>query len=152
TGGMYPVIDMTAGEKERRTLEVLLASPAGRNEIVLGKLLATTAIIFLTALLAISSLLYSLRLSPFARLSPETKEMFSQTSIDASTLALVLIVLAPTTVMAGSIMLAVAIFARGFKEAQSYLTPMMLLVIVPAIASMVPGNELSTARALIPIL
>ncbi len=38
TGGMYPVIDMTAGEKERRTLEAFLASPAARQEIVLGKI------------------------------------------------------------------------------------------------------------------
>jgi sodium transport system permease protein len=61
TGGMYPAIDMTAGEKERHTLEPLLASPASREEIILGKILTTTTASFMTALLTIGSLLVSMQ-------------------------------------------------------------------------------------------
>ena len=54
-GAMYPAIDMTAGEKERRTLEMLLSSPAGRGEIVLGKILVAITASFMTSVLGILS-------------------------------------------------------------------------------------------------
>ncbi|HEX8985097.1 MAG TPA: ABC transporter permease subunit, partial [Bryobacteraceae bacterium] len=65
SGAMYPAIDMTAGEKERRTLEVLLSAPAHRDEMILGKLLAGTSAVVLTALLSIVSLVLSFRLLNF---------------------------------------------------------------------------------------
>ena len=61
SGGMYPAIDLTAGEKERRTLEVLLSAPTGRDQIILGKILATTTAVFVTAILTLSSLGISFR-------------------------------------------------------------------------------------------
>jgi sodium transport system permease protein len=61
TGGMYPVTDMTAGEKERKTMEALLSSPATRREIVLGKNLAAMTAIFITAVLTLGSMVYSLK-------------------------------------------------------------------------------------------
>src|SRR5580698_9662389 len=61
TGGMYPIIDMTAGEKERKTMEALLAAPASRQEIVLGKNFAAMSAIFITAVLTLGSMTYSLR-------------------------------------------------------------------------------------------
>jgi sodium transport system permease protein len=142
---------MTAGEKERRTLEVLLASPASRNEIVMGKLLAATTAIFVTALLTIASLVVSLRQGQFIKSSPQLQELLSKVPLDAGTIALLFVALAPTAVMAGSVMIAVALFARSFKEAQSYLTPVVFLVAVPAVGGMMPGLELTPALAAIPI-
>ncbi len=151
SGGMYPTIDMTAGEKERRTLEVFLASPASRNEIVMGKLMAATTATFLTAALSVTSLVFSLRRGGFGNFSAELRQMVSRVPIDPATIALLFVVLVPTAVMAASIMIAVALFARSFKEAQSYLTPIIFLVGVPAIAGMLPGLELTPALAAIPI-
>ena len=48
-------------------------------------------------------------------------------------------------------MIAIACFARSFKEAQSYLTPLLLLVILPSLLGGLPGTELSPTLALIPI-
>src|SRR5262245_36929452 len=62
TGGMYPGIDLTAGEKERKTMEMLLSSPATREEIVLGKILAVITATFVTSALAVISLSLSLNL------------------------------------------------------------------------------------------
>ena len=59
SGCMYPALDMTAGEKERRTMEILVASPASRQEIVLGKILAASSAAFLTAVLNVLSLAYT---------------------------------------------------------------------------------------------
>lgn len=152
SGGMYPAIDLTAGEKERRTLEVLLSAPAGRVEIMMGKLLATTSAIFLTALLSLGSLAISARYSSFMKSSRASEQLGSLTlALDPATLGLVLAALLPTAVMAAAVMIAIALFAKSFKEAQSYLTPVIMAVIFPLIAGMMPGLQLTPALAAIPL-
>ncbi len=148
TGGMYPAIDMTAGEKERRTLEVVLSSPAGRGSIILGKILATTTSVFVTALLSIASLIASFRFADFAN---ELRKTTTRMPVDAASIALVLVALAPMAVLAASLMIAIALLAKSFKEAQSYLTPLVMVVIFPLILGMLPGLQLTPALALIPL-
>ncbi len=151
SGGMYPAIDVTAGEKERRTLEVLLSAPAGRNEIVLAKLLATTSAVFITAVLALASMGLSLRYMDFGKGSSGALAAMGPMPLDFATLALVAAALAPTAIMAASLMIAIALFAKSFKEAQSYLTPLVMTAIFPLIAGMLPGLQLTPALALIPL-
>jgi sodium transport system permease protein len=148
TGAMYPAIDMTAGEKERRTLEAVLASPAGRNEIVLGKIAATATAAFITAILTLGSMAYLFRFSPEAN---TTKEALQMTPPDMGTLLLVLVTVLPTAIVAASLMVAVALFAKSYKEGQSYLTPIVMLIAFPAAVGMLPGLELTPVLALIPI-
>lgn len=148
TGAMYPAIDMTAGEKERRTLEAVLASPAGRNEIVLGKIAATATAAFITALLTLGSMAYSFRFSPQAASTRETLHMAPP---DMGSLALVLVTVLPTAIVAASLMVAIALFAKSYKEGMSYLTPIVMLAAFPAVVGMLPGLELTPALALIPI-
>lgn len=148
TGAMYPAIDMTAGEKERRTLEAVLASPAGRNEIVLGKIAATATAAFITALLTLASMAYSFRFSPQAE---STQEALQMTPPDIGSLALVLVTIIPTAIVAASLMVAIALFAKSYKEGQSYLTPIVMLVAFPAVVGMLPGLELTPTLAIIPI-
>lgn len=151
TGGMYPAIDMTAGEKERHTLEPLLASPASREEIILGKIFASTTASFLTAILTIASLLVSIQRMGMGMGSPELDKLVSRAAPDAATVALVLVTLLPMALFAASVMIAIALFARGFKEAQSLLTPIVMAVVIPAVLGMLPGLELSAGLALIPV-
>jgi sodium transport system permease protein len=151
SGGMYPAIDLTAGEKERRTLEVLLSAPAGRDQIILGKILATTTAVFLTAVLTLASLAVSFR---YARLSWTSKVLESLSGgmpLDLGTLGLVLLALLPTAIMAASVMIAIALFAKSFKEAQSYLTPLVMAVLFPLVAGMLPGLQLTPSLAVIPL-
>lgn len=150
-GGMYPIIDMTAGEKERKTMETLLASPAKRSEIVLGKTLAGMTAIFLTAALTLASMVYSISNNRASSRSEEIKQMMSGIPLDAHTIGLIAALLLPMAVFAASLMFAVALFARSYKEGQSYLTPMMLLVIFPAFMGGMPGFHLTAALCLIPI-
>ena len=151
TGGMYPAIDMTAGEKERHTLEPLLASPASREEIVLGKIFASTTACFLTAMLTIASMLVAIQNLGMGQNSEELQHLVSRAAPDAATVALILLSLLPTALFAASVMIAIALFARGFKEAQSLLTPVIMAVVVPAVVGLLPGLELNVKLALIPV-
>ena len=149
SGGMYPAIDMTAGEKERKTLETLLASPALRTDIVLGKILACVTATYLTALLTTASLFYSLKRGGARMKGMEA--MVGNVPTDPQTIALMLMTLLPVAIMAGALMVSIALAARSFKEAQSYLTPLIMLVIFPSLLGGLPGMELTPLFSLIPI-
>jgi sodium transport system permease protein len=149
SGGMYPSIDMAAGEKERKTLEALIASPARRTDIVLGKILACVAAIYATALLTTGSLFLSLKRGGIEMKGME--KMLGNVPTDPQTIGLMLLTLLPVAVMAGALMLAISLMARSFKEAQSYLTPLIMLVIFPSLLGGLPGMELTPVLSLIPI-
>src|SRR5579863_2409211 len=150
-GGMYPVIDMTAGEKERKTMEALLSSPASRLEIVLGKNLAAMTAIFITAILTLGSMVYSLKGSNLASKSPEVQEMMRTIPLDTHTVTMIAVTLVPLSMFAASLMFAIALFARSYKEGQSYLTPLVFVVIFPALMGGMSGLEMTPALCLIPI-
>jgi sodium transport system permease protein len=147
TGAMYPAIDMTAGEKERRTMEALLCSPASRLDLVMGKVLAAATAAFLTAILTLASMAYSIRFIPVPKNSP----MSFKVAPDAHMFALVLLVMLPTAIMGAALMVGIALFAKSYKEGQSYLMPVILIVSFSAVAGMLPGAEISPTVALIPI-
>src|SRR5260370_11223976 len=111
TGGMYPAIDMTAGEKERHTLEPLLASPASREEIVLGKIFASTTASFLTAILTIRSLLVAIQSLGMGQSGEGLEKLLSPASPRAGAIALILFTLPPTAPFAASIIIATALLA-----------------------------------------
>ncbi len=148
TGAMYPAVDTAAGEKERRTLEALLCSPAGRDEIVLGKILACATASLLTAVLAMTSMVYSYRHTAFAALFGGSVRF---DLLDPQTFGLVLLSVVPIAILAGSLMVAISLFAKSYKEGQSYLTPLLMVVVFPALLGMLPGVELTPLLALIPI-
>jgi sodium transport system permease protein len=151
TGGMYPIIDMTAGEKERKTLETLLSSPVSRQEIVMGKTLAAMSAILVTTALMVASMAYSFRNLNLGRGSEEVRQMMGGLHLDPSMIAMFAAILIPVAIFAASVMFAIALFARSFKEGQSYLTPIALVVIFPAILGGLPGVHLTPVLSLIPI-
>ena len=151
TGGMYPAIDMTAGEKERKTLELYLSSPAHRSEIVLGKILAAMTTIFMTAMLTLLSIVSSIRYSGMMGKNKQMEAMLNTIPLDGHAILLIVLTLLPLAVLAASVMIAIAILARSFKEGQTYLTPLTLMVIFPALIGGLPGLEFTPMMALIPI-
>src|SRR5580704_1357442 len=98
TGGMYPIIDMTAGEKERKTLEAFLASPASRQEIVLGKIFAAMTAIFLTAMLTLGSMVYSLKNVSLGNRTEELKHMMDTIPLDPHSVAMIAVILIPMSI------------------------------------------------------
>jgi sodium transport system permease protein len=154
TGGMYPIMDMTAGEKERKTMEALLVAPVERREIVLGKTLTAIFSILVTAGLMLTSMVVSFKNAGTGSRSVEGRRfeaMLGTIPLDGTVVTLLALTLLPLAVFAASAMFAIALKARSFKEAQTYLTPLMLLVIFPALLGGIPGLKITPALCLVPI-
>ena len=149
-GAMYPAIDLAAGEKERGTLETLLVSPASRGEFVMGKYLVILTTGIVAALLSMGSLTFSLNYMVKDLMASATEMLEIQ--FDLTTVILVLMIVIPMSGIFAALLLSVSIFARSFKEAQSYITAMNMLIIMPAFVSFLPGIHLDYKMALIPIV
>ena len=149
TGCMYPTLDLITGEKEKGTLETLLTVPVARFNILAGKILAIAIIGLCAAFMTISGLFLAFRL-----MDGVPKELINPIN-DILTLRFVLMLfgmLIPLSLFFASMLSAIAIRAGSFKEASSLLTPMMFVVILPAMIALFPGVRLSWQTAWIPIL
>ncbi|TCZ85672.1 ABC transporter permease [Lysobacter sp. N42] len=126
-GGAYLILDATAGERERQSLEPLLATPAARGAIVSGKIAAACALGLLTLLLTLLAFKLSAQLAESARM------------LDVSTLAIakMLFVLLPMLLIGTSLLTYLAASAKSVKEAQSHMNWLMLLPMIPTIMLMV---------------
>jgi sodium transport system permease protein len=72
--------------------------------------------------------------------------------LDAQTIFLILTLLLPLTVFFAAFLLSLSVFAKSYKEAQSLISPLTIVVILPVLVGMMPGTELTTVTALIPVL
>jgi sodium transport system permease protein len=147
-GAMYPAIDLAAGEKERGTLETLLLAPIPRRQLVLGKFLVVFTAGVVAALLTLVGL--------GAWLMWKSDELGGDlgavmASIGTIDLVLIAAMLVPTAAIFASLLLGISIYAKSFKEAQSYIAPLNMLVVLPAFLAMLPGVELDWKTASIPI-
>ena len=150
TGAMYFIMDTTAGEKERKTLEALLTMPATRTEIVLGKFLIAVLIALVSSVLAILGMMAGAVFLVGAAGAGEA----SAAGITISFTNLLLIGLA-TLVLAmtsASIEMVISIFARSFKEAQNLLSPLTLVVVVPTMAMQYMSEQTLRSLQIAPIL
>jgi sodium transport system permease protein len=155
-GCMYPAIDLAAGEKERGSLETLLVSSASRAEIYVGKLLTVALSGLLSALAGIIGILISAKIIG-GNAAMSSGGIGGLTDLlngllDPSSILLLLILLLPLNIFFAAITLMLSIYAKSFKEAQSMITPLMILIVFPAIAGMLPGVKLDFITALVPIL
>ncbi len=148
SGALHPAIDLTAGEKERGTMETLLASAARRSELVTGKFLVVASLALLTTVLALMSFAFSVAYLQRTGQAP-AEESFA-VSWQAAALAFLLVL--PLTIMLSGVLLALAVMAKNYKEAQSYTGYVMIGVILPAIGSIIPGVEINPVTAWVPIL
>ncbi len=152
TGAMYPAIDLTAGEKERGTMETILSSPISRLDLVLGKFLLVFSASLTTAILSVISMGTSFYFIGHSQAVTGSGEHALQMNLGWVSILAVFLMALPLSVLFSAVLMTVALFAKTYKEAQSYLTPMTFVVVIPAIASVMPGVELTPKLALIPIL
>ena len=155
TGAMYPAMDLTAGEKERGTMETILSSPISRTHLVLGKFLLVLTASLATAALSVISIgasFWGLQHGPALEAAQSGDSTFVQLHIGLGAVLSVFVMALPVAVLFSAVLMTIALFAKTYKEAQSYLTPMTFVVIIPAVAAMLPGIELTPKLAIIPIL
>jgi sodium transport system permease protein len=141
-GAIQPAVDMTAGEKERGTMETLLISPASRSEIVFGKFFATTTFSF-------TSVVWNVVWFTGAGLAIEALLKFPIVNIPGLLACLILGL--PLAMFFSAVCLALGVFARSTKEGQYYLMPLILFTMPLAFWSMMPGSTLTAGTCLIPI-
>jgi sodium transport system permease protein len=148
-GCLYPALDMITGEKEKGTLETLLTVPASRFHILLGKMITIAVIGVCAALMTIGGMFVTLRF-----LDEIPKEILT-TINDILSLRFIIMLFAmliPLSLFFAGMLSAVVIRANSFKEAQTYVSPMMFVVLVPAMIAIMPGMKLSWQTVWIPIL
>jgi len=146
-GAFYPAIDLAAGEKERGTLEGLLTTPAPSGAIVAGKFLTVALIGIVAAALNLGSMLLTFQTG----LLQLAGTLGFEISLSPSSAVLIFLTLVPLSALFGSVFLGISVRSSSFKEAQNSLTPLYMLVIVPAMLPLFPGIEFGPLLALTPV-
>jgi ABC-2 type transport system permease protein/sodium transport system permease protein len=145
TGAVYPAIDLTAGERERGTLEILVAAPIPRVGLLGAKYVAVLTVAILTALVNLGMMTLTLQANGLGG-------MFGTGGLSASTVVSVLGLLFLYAAFFSAVLLAITSFARSFKEAQAFIIPLMLASIAPGLLSMVPSFKLTGPRSVVPLI
>jgi sodium transport system permease protein len=149
-GCMYPAIDLFTGEKERGTIETLLTTPVARWKLLFGKM----GVVVLSGLLASACALIGLFLSfeVFELVKdPQLLEII-QGILNPVFVGALFLLLLPLVIFFAGVMIPIAIYAKSFKEAQSIITPLNIVMILPAMVGFFPGIELNVTTACIPVV
>jgi sodium transport system permease protein len=146
-GGIYPAIDLTAGERERGTLETLMVAPVPSVDLIAGKFIVVALIGMLSAALNLLSIAGTIYLSG----AGDALAGGNALAIPLSVLPWVFLLLLPLAVLFSAALLAVCSFARSFKEAQNYVMPVMMAALIPAIVGILPGARLSGPLVIMPV-
>jgi sodium transport system permease protein len=147
-GTFYSTLDTVVGERERGTLETTLTVPLARDAILLGKLLYVVAASLVALLLNLASM------TIFLGFIIELVDLGREMQIEINPLAVVLIVITavPTACLIAAIMIVVAIPARSYREGQSMLTPIYLLLLAPALIGVTLEGTFGVGEAVVPVL
>lgn len=146
TGAVYPAIDLTAGERERGTMESLVAAPIPRLGVLFAKYVAVMTVALLTAtanLAAMTVTLYSTGL---------TQAIFGRDGLPPSTMIVVFALMVLFASFFSAVLLGVTSFARSFKEAQAYIVPIILFSLAPCLVCLAPGIEINGMLAVAPLV
>ncbi|MHC4695930.1 MAG: ABC transporter permease subunit/CPBP intramembrane protease [Planctomycetota bacterium] len=146
TGAIYPAIDLTAGERERGTLESLMVSPVPIFDLIVGKFLVVTTVAIMGATLNLAAVSATVYFGGFDKVIAS-----SEGAIPYATMFFILLCLIPFAVLMSAIMIAVCSYARTFKEAQNYVTPVILAVLIPGGVAALPTTELEGVMLVVPV-
>ena len=152
-GAIYPAIDVMAGEKERGTLETLFTLPITNLELVMGKYLAVSVCAILTAILNIVSILFTMiYLITSAGMSDAIGINISSLNSLILPGIITMICIGLFSMVVSAISMCVCSLAKSFKDAQNYITPVMLIIMIPSYVYMVPNINLDSFTAAIPVV
>ena len=151
TGCMYPAIDITAGEKERGTLETLLTLPIGNLELIISKFLSVATVSIVSVFINILSIggivIYLFR--TVMSLTEGAGAFRLATFVPAILISVVCVI--AFALFMSAVVMCICAFAKSFKEANNYITPLTLIVMLTAYVGFIPNVELSSVTALIPV-
>jgi sodium transport system permease protein len=145
TGGMNLAIDATAGERERGSLEPLLCLPVERNQLIFGKILAACFFMALSCSLSLTAFAVVLRFLPL-------EELGMTPNFGPKTVLFAFLLLLPFTLLGASLMTLVASFTRSYKEAQTWVSAVLLAPTLPILVVSILQLRPTTELMLIPSL
>ena len=145
TGGSIAGADAIAGEKERGTLETLLTTAGRRSEIVSAKQLGVIVVGLAVAVINVVNLLVYVVLGVI-----ELPPGF-EISLSTLDLLLLLVLLVPLAVLVSNALLLLSGYARSYREYQIYFFPLLVVFVLPSLVSFLPGIELRSAIAFVPV-
>jgi len=146
TGAVYPAIDLTAGERERGTMEILIAAPTPRFLLLLSKYAAVVLVALLTATVNLVAMGLTLGLTGLGR------ALFGTGGLTGWAILQVFGLLLVFASFFSAVLMGLTSIARSFKEAQAYLIPLMLVSLAPGFAALMPGLALTPTLAAVPLL
>lgn len=149
-GCMYPAIDLFTGEKERGTIETLLTTPVARWKLLVGKMCVVVLSGLMASTFSLLGLIFSIEVMHVID-DPEFLEII-HSILTPGFIALMYCLLFPLTVFFAGIMVPIAVRAKSFKEAQSVISPLNIVIVLPAMIGFFPGVELNLVTALIPVV
>jgi sodium transport system permease protein len=144
-GGMQLAIDSTAGERERQSLEPLLATPVSREIIISAKILATAVFTLLSLTATLAAFWLAFALMPMG-------EMDTSVNIAPGALGRLFLVILPIVLLGATLLTALAAFARSYREAQGYLPMLMFLPMVPTLVLLVAPVKTQVWMLAVPFL
>ena len=142
-GGAHLVIDVTAGERERQSLEPLLATPASRGGVMSGKIAAACAFGFLSLLLTLIAFKIGFQIAP---------GMKGQVDVSVLSIARILLVLTPMLLIGTTLLTLISASVKSVKEAQSYMSLLIMLPMIPTIFLMVSPVKNALWQFTVPFL
>ena len=149
-GAIYPANDVTAGERERGTMETLMTLPVKVSELMTGKFLAVSTIAVFSALLNLLSMTF---VGLYVYTSMDAVSDMGLNLVDYLPAVGILLVCLPVfALFTSAVCLCVCIFAKSFKEANNYSTPVLLVFMFASMATILPNINLDYKTALIPIV
>jgi ABC-2 type transport system permease protein/sodium transport system permease protein len=151
TGAVYPAIDLTAGERERGTLEVLLAAPVPRVSLLFGKYVAVVTVAVLTALINLGAMNLSLLAADWLY-GGVSERVFGTGGLRLLPFVKIFPLVVLFAAFFSAVLLVLTSFARSFKEAQAYLIPLMVVSILPGVLALYPDLGLAGPAAVVPLL
>jgi sodium transport system permease protein len=144
-GGFYLAIDTTAGERERGSLEPLLTLPVSRSQLIVGKMLATSAFMSVSLLLTLAAFGVVLTFIPLEALGMSA-------NFGPRVILAIFAIMMTFVPMGAGLMTVVASFTRSNREAQSWLSVVMMFPIAPIMFAVVTGTKPSAGLMAVPSL
>jgi sodium transport system permease protein len=144
-GGLYLAIDSTAGERERGSLEALLSLPVSRGILVCGKILTTCAYMCLSLAISLTAFVFVFRFVPLERLGMSA-------NLGVGTALTFFAICLPFIPLGAALMTFVASFTRSYREAQTYLTTVLLIPTLPIAFASIYSLKTKSTLMLIPSL
>ena len=145
SGGMNLAIDATAGERERGSLEPLLCLPVRRDELIFGKILAACFFMAISLSLSLTCFHFVLEFMPL-------EELGMTPNFGPTVVVMAFLLLVPFALVGASLMTLVASFTKSFKEAQTWVSVVLLAPTLPILIVSILQVRPSTALMFVPSL